>query len=128
MTLALLGVAKQIRLAPLLQCSGALFVDGDVLPDLIPTACDVGAPDCGETILVDLSECIHPLIVGKGLGARVDNDWEPVWRHSLISAMVGGQWTQARKAAVEARGIEDNQCQLCKAEGYHCAPRSMLRH
>ena len=53
-------------------------------------------------------------------------DWDPVWRHSFISAAVGGQWTQAMKAAVEQWHIDDNRCHLCKvqvgtiAHRFHC--------
>lgn len=87
---------------------------GAILPGLIPTACDVGAPDCPEgTVLVDMSCCTHPFACGKGAGGRSDHDWNPAWRHSLVSAAVGGQWTQGRKATIEKWHIEDNRCQLC---------------
>ena len=39
--------------------------------------------------------------------------WKPMYRGDLASAACGGQWTQARKAAVTRFGIDDNRCQLC---------------
>ena len=68
---------------------------GAHLPGLIPIGCDVGAADCSEgTILLDLTVCTHPLICGKGIGARKTEDWDPAWSHSLLSATVGGKCTQ----------------------------------
>ncbi len=88
---------------------------GTILPGLIPDKCDVGSPHCPEgTVLVDFTVCSHPYMHGVGKGARKDETWDPVWKHSLVSAAVAGQWPQARKPAVAQWAIEDNKCQLCK--------------
>ncbi len=85
-----------------------------LLPGLIPNACDVGSPLCTDgTILVDMSAFAHPYLHGIRSGARRRDDWDPTWRHSLFSAAVAGQWTQARKASVQRWAIDDNRCQLC---------------
>ena len=99
---------------------------GQRLPGLIPDACDVGAPHCNNTILVDMSIAMQPYIHGVGVGAHKRDGWQPAWRHSLLSAAVNGQWTQARKASVASLGISDSKCQLCHLENgtiehrFHC--------
>ncbi len=99
---------------------------GQALPGLIPTCCDVGAPECDSTILVDMSIVMQPYIQGTGVGARERDDWQPGWRHSLLSAAVDGQWTQARKASVASWQISDSKCKLCQLETgtvehrFHC--------
>ena len=60
-----------------------------------------------DTILVDFAHVLRPLTTGKGSGARTTEHWSPVRRADLLSALAGGQWTQARKASVPAWGIED---------------------
>ena len=89
---------------------------GDLLPGLIPQQCDVGSPQCDTgTVLVYFAHVLGPLISGKGAGARTSDHWRPLWRGDLLSAISGGQWTQARKASVPAWGIDDSSCQLCRA-------------
>ena len=83
------------------------------MPALVPQACDVGAPSCPEgTTVVDFAATIGQLM------SRRSNckDWPTKWRGDLASALSGGQWPQARRAAVPAWGIEDKNCQLCHQE------------
>ena len=86
------------------------------LPGLVPDHCDVAAPSCPEgTLLVDFAAVLRQrLATKKGSGDGVS--WTEKWRGDLISAVSGGQWPQARKAAVTRWGILDNTCQLCKME------------
>ena len=86
---------------------------GKVIPSLIPESPDCGGTRARETILVDFSFITTPMITGKGAGGRVKGLWNPKLRGDLQSAMVGGQWTQARKASVPSWGITDSRCQLC---------------
>ena len=62
---------------------------GQRLPGLIPDSCDVGAPDCSNTILIDISLAMQPYIHGVGVGAHERDGWQPAWRHSLLSAADG---------------------------------------
>ena len=118
---------------------------GDSMPGLIPDACDVGHPwPEGGTILCDFSMLLAPLVKGKGTGAVTNEEWNPRWKGDLASAISGGQWPQARKAAVPSWGIEDQRCQLClgqtgtlahrfvcpstkPADGWPCAPPAAAR-
>ena len=45
----------------------------------------------------------------------VHDMWDASLRADLASAISGGQWPQARKAAVPSFGITDPNCQLCHA-------------
>ena len=96
------------------------------LPGLVPDSCDVGDPRCKDTILVDFSFAMQPFVRGDGVGSREATDWHPAWKDSLVSAAIGGQWTQTRKASVPAFGISDTRCQLCLDEPgttehrFHC--------
>ena len=76
----------------------------------------MGAPNCTDTVLVDFSSAIAPLLSGRGPKGRDAIGWNPVFRGSLVSAISGGQWSQTRKSKVEAWGITDSQCQLCHKE------------
>ena len=89
---------------------------GSVLPNLIPTQCDIGAPQCANTVLVDFTSITAPLLNGRGSGARSSDDWQPKWKGDLASAMSGGQWSQTRKMAVDSWNITDDRCQLCLDE------------
>ena len=85
-----------------------------VHPGLIPRTPDVGASRKGASdIIVDFSNILAPLAGGKV--ARLAETPEFCRKHasSLLSAAVGGQWPQARKAAVRKWNISDNRCQLC---------------
>ena len=85
------------------------------LPGLVPRHCDVGAPACPEgTVLVNFAAELGQLLSSRRTSKQSDG-WSPKWRGDLASAVSGGQWPQARKAAVPSWNITDNRCQLC-----HC--------
>ena len=89
---------------------------GKLLPGLIPEYCDVGAPICERTVLVDFTTFISPLLSGRPPRACLEMGWSNIWKGDFASALSGGQWTQARKAQVEAFNISDTRCQLCLSE------------
>ena len=89
---------------------------GEVLPGLIPATCDI--PDLAHfrhTVLVDFASILAPFVNARGAGARASDSWSPAWKGALTSAICGGQWPQARRAAVPSWNITDSSCQLCKA-------------
>ena len=86
---------------------------GLALPGLIPKTCDVGAPDCPNSVLVDFSSAIAPFLSGRGPRGKDAIGWDPAFRGMLASAVSGGQWCQARKWSVKKWNITDSNCQLC---------------
>jgi len=93
---------------------------GQLIPSLVPTRVDVGTGEPSEcphgTIVVDFAATIGQLLKCSATVDAVSHMWSPAWRGDLASAMSGGQWPQARKAAVPSWGIDDNRCQLCFAD------------
>ena len=86
---------------------------GEVAPGLTPESCDVGAPTSEQgAARIDVAYVLAPLTAAKGVGARSSELWQPRWKGDLTSALSGGQWPQARKAAITQRGTIDNKCQL----------------
>ena len=90
----------------------------DILPGLVPSWLDsgTGAPTQRDTI-VGCFASIGRLLKGKlppKLAGAVGALWEPKCRGDLHSAVIGGQWSQVRKAAVTHFGIDDKSCQLCR--------------
>ena len=83
----------------------------DILPSMVPQ----GHGDQG-TITVDCTPAINTLISGKCTKPRECPVWRPQCSRYLVSAISGGQWTQARKAAVPHWKISDTRCQLCLKE------------
>ena len=65
-------------------------------------------------ILLDVSDAIRPLF-GRHAFSKTVPCWLSHDKPWLTSAMTGGQWPQARKAAVRAWAVDPN-CQLCRAE------------
>ena len=93
---------------------------GNILPGLIPVVPDVGPPipSPADRLIMALGG-VSALLKGKPCrksAGPVAKEWHPRAKGSLTSAITGGQWTQARKAAVTAWGIEDSTCQLCHKE------------
>ena len=92
---------------------------GRVLPFLIPDGVDVGPGSIQEcptgTVLVDFAATTSQLFKLRHTVNEESYTWAPSWRGALASAMSGGQWPQARKAAVRSWGIDDSNCQLCHA-------------
>ena len=88
-----------------------------ILPGLIPAVPDIGPaiPSEHDRLLCTISG-ISSMIKGKRCkkaAGTIAKDWHPRAKGDLVSAMVGGQWTQARKAQVPEWQIMDNSCQLC---------------
>ena len=86
------------------------------LPALVPQFCDVGAPECPDgTIVVDFAAALGQVMSSRNPGI-LGAGWTAKWRGDLASAVSGGQWPQARRAAVPAWGIHVSNCQLCNQE------------
>ena len=83
-------------------------------PNLIPNTPDIGASKHGASdIILEFSNILAPLAGGKV--AKLVDTPEFLRKHasSLLSAAVGGQWPQAKKAAVPKWEVKDDRCQLC---------------
>ena len=62
---------------------------------------------------VDLNDVLCKVLRGR-VSDKVYPAWDPVYRPSLMSAISGGQWPQARLA--QANGlVDESSCQLCFA-------------
>ena len=96
---------------------------GVLLPALIPKEPDIVVPPIAgltaqpghRDLLIDFTDVVGSLLSQKTSASKVFDLWDPCHKPSLRSAASGGQWTQARLAAVKAWEIDDNQCQLCQA-------------
>jgi len=87
---------------------------GANLTGLVPAGCDVTCNDSSaRAITVDMMNIVTPFLRGKAKAASDEPTWDAAWRAGLASVMCGGQWPQARKAAVPRWNIFDNRCQLC---------------
>lgn len=88
---------------------------GRLIPSLVPQRVDLGSgrvSDCADgTILVDFAATVGQLLKSKNAVNEDSHTWSPCWRGDLASALSGGQWPQARKAAVPSWGIDDPRCQ-----------------
>ena len=92
-----------------------------LLPSVAPPPSDLPSPPlCSlleheRSIVIDFAS-----ISGQMVGGRVRTidsvpQWLPSHAADLASAMAGGQWPQARRAAIRSWG-GSNDCQLCKEQ------------
>ena len=70
---------------------------------------DAGA---ARSVVLDLSDCIARLTQQNRSSCKLLDAWKPSAKPYLLSAASGGQWPQARLAAIRD-GVDDNRCQLC---------------
>ena len=84
-------------------------------PQMTPAEPDITAikSDEGPTKVhfYDFAKEAHQVIKGKGQKKNLQ-EWDMCYVPSLISAVSGGQWTQARMASVK-EWTNDAACQLC---------------
>ena len=87
----------------------------EYIPGLLPDKCDIQDPQGGtqRSMILDFATALAPLLKGKTSTKRVGQLWDNAWKGDAMSAMCGGQWPQAKKAAVPVFGIDDIRCQLC---------------
>ena len=73
-----------------------------------PTDSNSGAPHT----LVDMADAIGRLLRPRSHCCKLVEAWQLARKPYLISAVAGGQWPQARLAAMRV-GVDDNRCQPC---------------
>ena len=91
------------------------------MPRLQPESCDLEASgEAQSSLLVDFAGPLQGLLHGRTQKVASVPQWRPSMKGDLASAISGGQWTQARRAAVPKWQISDVRCQLC-----HSAPGTL---
>ena len=87
------------------------------LPGVVPDDPDIVTPpeetDLGKTTVIDFASSMASLKQDRASTKKVMHLWTPPCYTALVSAVSGGQWTQARKASVKQWELS-NLCQLCK--------------
>ena len=87
------------------------------IPDLVVDRDRSGKPSVErQEIVLDFADVLDSLLAASGkAGRKAFAGWEPQCKGDLRSAITGGQWPQARLAAV--KGWTDTAaCQLCQAD------------
>ena len=83
---------------------------------LLPSTPDVGSDTLGKQgFIVEFASTLAPVANGKTDCVASAPEFARKHASALLSAAAGGQWPQARKAAVPRWQIQDDQCQLCHA-------------
>ena len=71
-------------------------------PALILSRPDVGASEVGtQDVVIDFSHVVGPMASGKTAAVKETPEFSRKHASSLLSAAAGGQWPQAKKAAVK---------------------------
>ena len=86
------------------------------IPDLVVDRDRSGRPTFErQELVLDFADVLDSVLAASGKsGKKAFADWEPNCKGELRSAITGGQWPQARLAAV--KGWTDTvACQLCQA-------------
>ena len=84
-------------------------------PALVPARPDTGASNAGEQdVVIEFSGILGPMASGKVASVKGVPEFSRKHASALLSASAGGQWPQAKKAAVKKWGITDDLCQLCR--------------
>ena len=78
-----------------------------------PDDCDLAGSPSGRTATLDLTNVLDKLLRSRA-GTKDFPDWRVSYRPDLISAISGGQWSQARLASTR-KWTDDHLCQLCSA-------------
>ena len=110
---AVAGAVRRWRFARILRQFPAAVPSA---PDCTVPACDDGERRVAEpTVVVDAGLLLGTLV--RTRPAKIDEvpAWDVGCRPWLVSAITGGQWPQARRAAVRAWD-SDPRCQLCLAD------------
>ena len=114
-------------------------------PDVfVPTDRTGGMPSSRSEVIIDFPEAVDALLSGRaGSGKKLFAAWEGKCKGDLRSAITGGQWSQARLAAIRS-WTDTSLCQLCQqsigtlmhrhecpatmpAEGWPGAPQQALK-
>ena len=83
------------------------------IPGLVPDTVDAGQlAQSGRTVLIDFADVCASVCRQRG-PSKLIPFWHATYRGDAVSALSGGQWTQARRASVPRWNIDDNRCQLC---------------
>ncbi len=88
-----------------------------LLPGLLPNVTDNGdgTPSCND-LVVGCFGSVDKLLRKKGCpkaAGKVSELWQAKFAGDLASAISGGQWSQQKKASIEAFQVDDSRCQLC---------------
>ena len=98
------------------------------LPHLVPESFDLQVPTGKDSVtrLVDFTDTLGKILKGKSKNTKGCEGWKPEFKQSLRSAIVNGQWSQARIASVPG-WADDTRCQLCMEAAGTLAHRHVCR-